>query len=191
MNELARGPPHACVGLVLSLRLLMLLSIIPAVGHVSVFPVANRQSQLASRAAATRADTDFGATSERGRSAVKLAHHGLQSVLTRSAARGTPGAFGQFSRAVTRRRSHPWRPSAESREIVGTSIRRRTTVPSMGSPSRMNIKGGSQPFSRTRPTFSSPQEQGQVSYTGLVFSPDGHRLFLSNVNAHHGLYRRG
>ncbi len=27
-----------------------------------------------------------------------------------------------------------------------------------------------------------PDEKGQVSYTGLVFSPDGRRIFLSNVN---------
>ncbi len=30
--------------------------------------------------------------------------------------------------------------------------------------------------------FLDPDKKGQVSYTGLVFSPDGRRLYLSNVN---------
>ncbi len=32
------------------------------------------------------------------------------------------------------------------------------------------------------PRFLSPDKEGQVSYTGLVFSPDGSRIYLSNVN---------
>ncbi len=32
------------------------------------------------------------------------------------------------------------------------------------------------------PRFLSPDKDGQVSYTGLVFSPDGHRIYLSNVD---------
>ena len=32
------------------------------------------------------------------------------------------------------------------------------------------------------PNILQPDTKGQVSYTGLVFSPDGRRLFLSNVN---------
>lgn len=32
------------------------------------------------------------------------------------------------------------------------------------------------------PNILQPDKQGQVSYTGLVYSPDGKRIFLSNVN---------
>ncbi|MSR40864.1 MAG: phosphoesterase [Phycisphaerales bacterium] len=32
------------------------------------------------------------------------------------------------------------------------------------------------------PRFISPDKEGQVSFTGLVFSPDGTRVYLSNVN---------
>jgi len=32
------------------------------------------------------------------------------------------------------------------------------------------------------PNILAPDKKGQVSYTGLVFSPDGSRLFLANVN---------
>ena len=32
------------------------------------------------------------------------------------------------------------------------------------------------------PNILQPDKKGQVSYTGLVFSPDGRRIFLSNVN---------
>jgi YVTN family beta-propeller protein len=32
------------------------------------------------------------------------------------------------------------------------------------------------------PNILEPDRRGQVSYTGLVFSPDGHKIYLSNVN---------
>ena len=32
------------------------------------------------------------------------------------------------------------------------------------------------------PNILAPDKKGQVSYTGLIFSPDGRRLFLANVN---------
>lgn len=32
------------------------------------------------------------------------------------------------------------------------------------------------------PNIFEPDRRGQVSYTGLVFSPDGHKIYLSNVN---------
>jgi hypothetical protein len=32
------------------------------------------------------------------------------------------------------------------------------------------------------PNILQPDRRGQVSYTGLVFSPDGKRIYLSNVN---------
>ncbi len=39
------------------------------------------------------------------------------------------------------------------------------------------------PSPRRRPTnILKPDEKGQVSYTGLVFSPDGRTIYLSNVN---------
>src|SRR6476620_8216042 len=32
------------------------------------------------------------------------------------------------------------------------------------------------------PNILQPDRQGQVSFTGLIFSPDGKRIYLSNVN---------
>jgi len=39
------------------------------------------------------------------------------------------------------------------------------------------------------PNILSPDTQGQVSYTGLVFSPDGRQIFLSNVNGSIKVFR--
>ncbi|MCK7473220.1 MAG: hypothetical protein MZV49_06215 [Rhodopseudomonas palustris] len=41
------------------------------------------------------------------------------------------------------------------------------------------------------PQILHPDEEGQLSYTGLAFSPDGRRAFLSDVNGVGGRLRRG
>ena len=42
--------------------------------------------------------------------------------------------------------------------------------------------GRAQPRGRRPTNILEPDEKGQLSYTGLVFSPDGRRLYMSNVN---------
>jgi YVTN family beta-propeller protein len=52
---------------------------------------------------------------------------------------------------------------------------------------RQRVQLPAEPLTKPKPKAPSenilkPDEKGQVSYTGLVFSPDGKRLYLSNVN---------
>src|SRR6186713_702668 len=53
-------------------------------------------------------------------------------------------------------------------------LRQRVTLP--------NEEQGEPQPSVVSPHILEPDKKGQVSFTGLVFSPDGRRLFLSNVN---------
>jgi DNA-binding beta-propeller fold protein YncE len=53
-------------------------------------------------------------------------------------------------------------------------IRQRVALP--------NDKQGEPQPAAPSPNLLEPDKKGQVSYTGLVFSPDGRRIFLSNVN---------
>ena len=46
-------------------------------------------------------------------------------------------------------------------------------------PSDKNTAG---PTTASSPRFLSPDKDGQLSFTGLIFSPDGTRIYLSNVN---------
>ena len=69
--------------------------------------------------------------------------------------------------------------SGKSSEIVVVdpatgSIRQRVTLPN-------DQQGEPQP-GIVSPNLLEPDKKGQVSYTGLTFSPDGRRLVLSNVN---------
>ena len=41
------------------------------------------------------------------------------------------------------------------------------------------------------PNILKPDAKGQVSYTGLIYSPDGKRVFLSNVNGSLKVFRVG
>ena len=54
------------------------------------------------------------------------------------------------------------------------SIRQRVQLPSAANGDRASEPGSSR--------ILQPDKKGQVSYTGLKFSPDGRRLFLSSVN---------
>ncbi|MSU49694.1 MAG: phosphoesterase [Opitutus sp.] len=54
------------------------------------------------------------------------------------------------------------------------AIRQRVNLPS-------EPAGEPQPGAAS-PNLLEPDKKGQVSYTGLVFTPDGRRIFLSNVN---------
>ncbi|MHB8055707.1 MAG: YncE family protein, partial [Candidatus Aminicenantales bacterium] len=69
--------------------------------------------------------------------------------------------------------------SGKTHEIViidpaGAQIRQRVTLPA--------AKAGPSVPDAPSPAILFPDEKGQVSYTGIVFSPDGKRLYLSNVD---------
>ena len=57
--------------------------------------------------------------------------------------------------------------------VIGT-VRQRVALPGEG-------KDEPQP-GQVSPNILKPDKDGQLSFTGLVFSPDGRRIFLSNVN---------
>jgi len=44
------------------------------------------------------------------------------------------------------------------------------------------VRGGESMPARVSQQILEPDKEAQLSYTGLLFSPDGHRLFLSSVN---------
>ncbi len=72
--------------------------------------------------------------------------------------------------------------SGKTHEIVVVNpangeIRQRVPLPS--EKAGLSEDGAGAPVSSH---ILEPDKEGQVSYTGLVFSPDGRRLFLSNVN---------
>jgi len=69
--------------------------------------------------------------------------------------------------------------SGKTSEIISIDpesgeIRQRVGLPSQ----QQNEPQPEQPS----PNILKPDESGQVSYTGLIFSPDGRRIYLSNVN---------
>ena len=55
-------------------------------------------------------------------------------------------------------------------------------LPATNAPRFISLPGEEDTFERVKTHEINPDKSGQISYTGLVFSPDGKRIYLSNVN---------
>ncbi len=75
--------------------------------------------------------------------------------------------------------------AGKTHDLVVIDPQNGTVLQKIALPSEKSLPGDGKPESTDAPVSShilQPDAEGQLSFTGLVFSPDGTRIYLSNVN---------